>query len=100
MLEAQKIEVTSLSVGMFVSKLDRPWLDTPFLTQGFLLETQEDIDRVGRYCDFVYIDSTKSRHLLGKTKIPRVPSEKAKKDRARVPIQTIFAATGLLEDAK
>lgn len=90
MLEAQKIDVGRLSVGMFVSKLDRPWLDTPFLTQGFLLESKEDIEKVERFCDFVYIDTNKSRHLLGKGRIA-VSSVTVNKDRARVPIETIFA---------
>ena len=34
---ATKIYSTDLKVGMFVADLDRPWVDTPFLLQGFLV---------------------------------------------------------------
>ena len=42
---------------MFVSRLDRPWLGTPFLIQGLLVKTQEDIDNFRRWCRYVYIDT-------------------------------------------
>jgi len=37
----------------YVSKLDRPWLETPFLFQGFELKNQADIDAVQQHCDYV-----------------------------------------------
>ena len=45
---------------MYVSSLDRPWLETPFSLQGFCLETEADIERLQEYCQFVYVDSQKS----------------------------------------
>ena len=33
-----KVDVKDLKIGMFVADLDRPWIDTPFLLQGFLIE--------------------------------------------------------------
>ena len=56
----KKIHVGDLRVGMFVSKLDRDWLDTPFLLQGFHIEDEEDIDIVAEYCEFVWIDEAKT----------------------------------------
>ncbi|MFK8018628.1 MAG: HD-GYP domain-containing protein [Pseudomonadales bacterium] len=50
------VHVSQLSIGMYVSGLDRPWLDTPFCTQGFYVRSQEDIDQIKRYCERVYID--------------------------------------------
>ena len=41
---------------MYVSKLDRPWLETPFIFQGFEIRAQEEIDMLQRYCSVVYID--------------------------------------------
>ncbi|MBL8482330.1 MAG: DUF3391 domain-containing protein, partial [Rhodocyclaceae bacterium] len=35
---------------MFVFELDRPWLDTPFLLQGFLIEEQSQIDDLRKFC--------------------------------------------------
>ena len=45
---------------MFVAELDRPWLGTPFLLQGFLIEDDEQILELGRICQFVYVDRTRS----------------------------------------
>lgn len=53
-----QMSVGDLRIGMYVSRLDRPWLDTPFIMQGFLLETSEDIDIIAEYCEFVFVDNT------------------------------------------
>ncbi len=60
----RKLDVDLLRVGMYVSKLDRPWLETPFLFQGFFVRTQSDIDELNRYCDFVEIDVDQSDATL------------------------------------
>lgn len=52
-----KIHISELKIGMFVSKLDRPWLETPFLMQGFVIETLDDIDAVSQYSQHVWIDA-------------------------------------------
>lgn len=54
-----KIDVCDLQVGMYVSKLDKPWTDSPFLFQGFRLETQADVDAVRQECQYVYVDIEK-----------------------------------------
>ncbi|WAR44466.1 HD-GYP domain-containing protein [Methylomonas rapida] len=64
-IDLVQINVKDLKIGMFVSKLDRPWLETNFLFQGFELKTQADIDAVQKQCDFVYIDVSKQ------TQVPR-----------------------------
>ena len=50
------ISVTDLKVGMFVSSLDRAWLETPFLLQGFSIKDVEDINLLGQHCTYVYVD--------------------------------------------
>lgn len=50
-----KTSVDELHVGMFVTALDRDWLETPFLTQGFYIETQDDIREISKYCKHVFI---------------------------------------------
>lgn len=40
---------------MYVSQLDRPWLDTPFLFQGFFVRDEDEIAEVRQYCRFVYV---------------------------------------------
>lgn len=56
----EKIEVASLQTGMFVAELDRPWLDTPFLFQGFLIETDDQIAELRHYCQYVLVDPLRS----------------------------------------
>lgn len=51
-----KIFARDLKVGMYVAQLDRPWLETPFMFQGFPVRTQADIDLVAEHCLYVYID--------------------------------------------
>ncbi len=58
-LELVQIDVKNLKIGMYVSKLDRPWLETNFLFQGFELKTQADIEAVQKQCEFVFIDVAK-----------------------------------------
>ena len=60
MLDVVKVLTIDLEIGMYVSSLDRPWLETPFVLQGFQLETDKDIERLRKHCDYVYIDTHQS----------------------------------------
>lgn len=51
-----KVNVSYLKIGMYVSNLDRPWIDTPFLLEGFTIKTEEDIDSLVQHCTYVFID--------------------------------------------
>ena len=55
-----KLGTQDLKVGMYVAELDRPWLDTPFLMQGFLIRTPDHIETVREHCSYVYIDPMRS----------------------------------------
>jgi len=55
-----RVSVDALRPGIFVCRLDRPWLGTPFLMQGFLLQTDEELRLVREYCEQVYVDTDKS----------------------------------------
>ncbi len=57
----QKIAIHELIPGMYVSRLDRPWIGTPFRIQGFHIKDKAVIDELGRYCQHVYIDMQRSR---------------------------------------
>ena len=57
---ASKIYTTDLKVGMFVADLDRPWVDTPFLLQGFLVENEEQILALRTHCEYVLVDRARS----------------------------------------
>jgi HD-GYP domain-containing protein (c-di-GMP phosphodiesterase class II) len=55
-----RVPSSELKIGMFVSSLDRPWIDTPFMLQGFLIEDQEDIGQLQQHCEFVLVDWSRS----------------------------------------
>jgi len=68
------IPVTGLKIGMYVTELDRPWLETPFILQGFTIENHEDIEALSEHCNFVYIEGSidawlgaKHRSITNKT---------------------------------
>jgi len=56
----KQIPVADLDIGMFVADIDRPWIDTPFLLQGFLIEDSEQIAQLRKYCQMVTIDGLRS----------------------------------------
>jgi len=59
-----RVECEDLMVGMFVCELDRPWLDSPFLLQGFYIKDDEDIDTVRDICDYVFVDKAVERNVV------------------------------------
>ena len=58
-MELKQIPVEELQLGMYVSKLDRPWTETPFVFQGFILRSQKQIDAMKKYCKHVFVDPEK-----------------------------------------
>jgi HD-GYP domain-containing protein (c-di-GMP phosphodiesterase class II) len=56
----KQVPVERLTVGMFVSELDRPWLDTPFLLQGFLIEDETTLAQLRQICGSVTVDIRRS----------------------------------------
>jgi HD-GYP domain-containing protein (c-di-GMP phosphodiesterase class II) len=68
-----RVSARGLRVGMFVSRLDRPWLDTRFPLQGFLIRTEDELAMLQNQCSHAYVDiargeSPDPRHIeLGET---------------------------------
>ena len=56
----KKIDVKQLELGMYVAELDRSWLESPFLFQGFKLANEKDLKTLVDLCEFVYVDVDKS----------------------------------------
>lgn len=55
-----QVEASELKVGMFIADIDRPWLDTPFLFQGFLIEDDEQLAELRRHCTYAQVDYERS----------------------------------------
>ena len=56
MSEDRKVPVAELKPGMYVTRLDRPWLESPFPFQGFRLETWDQVAEVQAACGHVYVE--------------------------------------------
>lgn len=56
-----KLNVNELTIGMYVSGLDRPWSQTPFPLQGFYIRDLGEITQLKTLCNHVYIDVEKGR---------------------------------------
>ena len=61
-LDSVETRVSDLEIGMYVSALDRPWAETPFLMQGFYVASQQDIEELERHCRHVFVDVFRSRN--------------------------------------
>jgi cyclic di-GMP phosphodiesterase len=60
----KEISVEFLEFGMFVAKLDRPWTETPFVYQGFVLKTEQQLNALKKYCQKVYVDPEKKELVV------------------------------------
>lgn len=74
-----KLPVYQLEIGMYVAELDKDWLDSPFLYQGFLIERQEDIQLLEQECEYVWIEPTCEPRLSMNERYVLKPSKQKKR---------------------
>ncbi len=55
-VNSKQIDVKNLALGMYISKLDVPWIKTSYPIEGFYIQDQKDIQKLSSLCQFVYID--------------------------------------------
>ena len=60
----KKVAVKDLHFGMYVFELDRPWTETPFIFQGFTLRTEQQLEILRKYCEYVHVDQERSDAVL------------------------------------
>lgn len=65
----KRIMVEDIKPGVFVCALDRPWLETPFLFQGFLVRSEDEINTAKKHCNYVYIDPERGIDVASGTTI-------------------------------
>jgi len=51
-----KTSIDGLEIGMYIARLDKPWLKTPYELQGVKIKSHKDIERLRKYCNYVYVD--------------------------------------------
>jgi HD-GYP domain-containing protein (c-di-GMP phosphodiesterase class II) len=59
-VEKRQLAVDQLQFGMYVAQLDRPWTDTPFMFQGFVLRTEQQLAVLKKFCEHVFVDPEKA----------------------------------------
>ena len=77
------VPVAELKFGMYVAELDRPWTDTPFKFQGFVLDNQEQIEILQKHCKVVFVDPDRSELLA---KLPDSTLAKSAVDLSRTKV--------------
>lgn len=70
----KEVPVEFLEFGMFVAKLDRPWTETPFVFQGFVLKTEEQLEALKKYCKKVYVDPERRQESVAAKLLSLPPS--------------------------
>lgn len=56
-----KRSVDLLELGMFVSRLDRPWEETDFVYQGFQINTLDELHALKEVCEYVYVRAARQK---------------------------------------
>ncbi len=85
-----RVYTCDLELGMYVAELDRPWTDTPFLFQGFILQEQDEIAVLCEHCEYVYVDGEQSRPDVAVKLVALRPVSEAHVAKASTPAKTGF----------
>jgi hypothetical protein len=71
----RRVPVGELRFGMYIAELDRPWTDTPFMFQGFVLRTETQLVALKKYCKKVYVDPVKAERVEPPRMAPSGPPQ-------------------------
>ena len=81
-IKQERISVDKLELGMFVSELDRPWSETPFIFQGFQISDEDTLAELKQLCKQVVIDVQKSSVLTKHASYLASPEHTSIKEKA------------------
>lgn len=56
-----RISVLGLQLGMFVARLDRPWMGSGFPLEGVMIASEDELRRIQKLCKFVHVDAARGR---------------------------------------
>jgi HD-GYP domain-containing protein (c-di-GMP phosphodiesterase class II) len=71
-----KRSVELLELGMFVTRLDRPWEETDFIYQGFQINTLDELNALKEQCEYVFVRAAKQKWHLEQDATAEVTQEK------------------------
>lgn len=96
-----KVYCEDLKLGMYISDLDLPWIESPFLFQGFRLQNEEEVQQVKSTSKYVYVDTEKTpSNVVTQLKVLSANKQKPVKKKKRKPTKIDFADTVTLSKAK
>ncbi len=70
----KQVSVEELQLGVYVAELDRPWTETPFMFQGFVLKDEKQLEVLKQHCKQVTIDTEKGPDLVDLKLQKRAPT--------------------------
>ncbi len=82
----KEVPVEKLEFGVFISELDRPWTETPFMYQGFILSNEKQLEALKKYCKTVFIDLDKGPDLPDRSQLQTGDVSSPASKRAPVPL--------------
>jgi HD-GYP domain-containing protein (c-di-GMP phosphodiesterase class II) len=81
------IPIEELKLGMYIERLDRSWLTTPFFRHRFVLRDEQDINLLKQYgIKQVVIDPTKGLDVEERITVPHVTSEEIIRPQPQPPV--------------
>jgi putative nucleotidyltransferase with HDIG domain len=97
-----RIPVQALKVGMRIVELDRPWTETPFIFQGFRLESVYQIEEIAQYCKEVVVEYDEDQWVPPTERaVAGAPPARGRPRSARPPTVKAYENAGRLqEDAR
>ena len=88
-MELREVAVNELTFGVYISKLDRPWTETPFVFQGFVLKSDKQLDVLKKFCKHVFVDPEKEER--------RDPTKVTAEDIAKIRGTTVYKEVASVE---
>ncbi len=73
----KQVSVEELQFGVYIHALDRPWTETPFMFQGFVLNSDAQLNALKKFCKTVSIDTEKGADVVAASPFaggPALPS--------------------------
>ncbi len=93
-----RTSVAGLGIGMFVCRLDRPWLEADFPFEGLKITTATDVEKLRSACAHVYLDTTRGISPDPRYMIFDRPSM-VQEARAREEVEALRSTTWVIESA-
>ena len=95
-MRTKRIPVDELRFGMYIAELDRPWAETPFMFQGFVLTTQKQLEGLRKYCTTVLIDPERSDTAAAPGAARPVYAERASVEQEMAPAHAAYGSSRAL----